>query len=253
MQLELILALKIQRELYAIPRGWERFWKYIATMTGGTDDLVLPIVGMNPMGHDHNAARLDELIALDAEGIAAGALAEAERRLANVNSELKVCLVLNDDARGQWTNRYFTEAGYRFQSKGTLRRGFAIVPCWTSETWTADDAWRETLATIYRNVYRQCHGLPETLRQIMRPEGLAAVFAGGPPSALEADDLAYSRDVIQPHLDSTHFPTIFACLYGDEAATSAGYPPQGLSPRAGFGVAYDEAQKDNLTPEVALQ
>lgn len=67
MQLELILALKIQRELYAIPRGWERFWKYIETMTGGTDDLVLPIVGMNRMGHDHNAARLDELIALEPE------------------------------------------------------------------------------------------------------------------------------------------------------------------------------------------
>ena len=253
MQLELILALKIQRELYAIPRGWERFWKYIETMTGGTDDLVLPIVGMNPMGHDHNAAKLDELIALGAEAAAAEALAEAEHHLSNVDGEFRVCLVLNDDLRGQWTNRYFTEASYRFQSAAALRRGFAIVPCWTSETWTAADVRRETLAAVYRNTYMRRYGLPRPLRQIMTQEGLTAVFAGGLPFSLDADDLEYSREVIQPQLDSTHFPTIFACLYGDEASRSAGYPPLGLSPRAGFAVACDEAQKGKLTPEVALQ
>ncbi len=253
MKLELIPALQIQRDLYRLPRGWERFWKYIETMTGGTDDLALPIVGLNPMGHDHNAARLDELLAIDAEAVAAGALAAAGPRLARVDGELKVCLVLNDDAHGQWTNRYFTEAGYRFQPAGALRRGFAIVPCWTSETWAVGDVRRETLAAVYRNVYMQRHGLPKTLRQIMQQEGLAAVFAGGLPFALDADDLAYSREVILPHLDSPHFPTIFACLYGDEAAKSAGYAPLGLSPRAGFAVAYDEAQKGKLTPEVALQ
>jgi len=114
------------------------------------------------------------------------------------------------------------------------------------------DVRRETLAAVYRSVYMQRHGLPKTLHQIMRQEGLVAVFAGGLPFALDDDDLAYSREVIQPHLDATHFPTLFAGLYGDEVARSAGYPPLGLSPRAGFVVAYYDARQGSAAPEAAL-
>lgn len=105
MKLKLLPALQTQRELYAMPRGFERFWKYIETLRGGTDDIALPIGAMNPMGHDHNAAKLDELLAFDAEAVAAKALIEGEQRLAQVDGELKICLCVCDDARGQWTNR----------------------------------------------------------------------------------------------------------------------------------------------------
>ena len=54
---------------------------------------------------------------------------------------------------------------------------------------------------------------------------------------LDAEDTAYSREVLAPHLDSEDFPTRFACLYGDEAARSVGYTPLGLSRRAGYAVA----------------
>jgi hypothetical protein len=43
--------------------------------------------------------------------------------------------------------------------------------------------------------------------------------------------------VIAPHLQSTHQPTVIACLYGDEAAKELGYPPLGLSKNAGFQIA----------------
>jgi len=64
---------------------------------------------MNPMGKPHVAAVLDKLIALDGEGVAAEAAAEAERRLASVHLDLKVGLVVSDDAMGGWTNRYLSE------------------------------------------------------------------------------------------------------------------------------------------------
>jgi len=51
--------------------------------------------------------------------------------------------------------------------------------------------------------------------------------------------------VIQPYLDTTDYPTLFACLYGDEAAKSVGYPPLGLSERAGFALALEEARRVN--------
>jgi hypothetical protein len=42
-------------------------------------------------------------------------------------------------------------------------------------------------------------------------------------------------------LESTHQPTVIACLYGDEAAKELGYPPLGLSKNAGFQLALADA------------
>ena len=51
MKLELVPMLATQRKLYDLPRGWERCNQYIATVTGGTDDIAVPPWGvMNPMG-----------------------------------------------------------------------------------------------------------------------------------------------------------------------------------------------------------
>jgi hypothetical protein len=252
MELSLIPALQIERELYNLPRGFERFWSYIATVTGGTDDMVLPIGSMNPMGHDHNAQLLDALLALEAEAIAQQALDEAARRLEGVAGSLKACLVVVDDARGQWTNRYFNEMS-RLNSVGEVKRHFATVSLWTSQVWDADSIRRETLACVYRQAYLQAKGAPKTLRQILAQEGQTLYFAGEQGPVLEAEDLAYSRMVMEPHLESTDFPTLFACLYGDEAARNAGYDPLGLSARAGYAVALADAQEAGRPPEALLK
>jgi len=251
MKLELLPALQTQRELYTMPRGFERFWKYIETIRGGTDDMALPIVAMNPMGHDHNAAKLDELLAFDAETVATNALAECERRLAHLEGELKVCLCVCDDARSQWTNRYATEAAFRFQPKAELRRGFATIPCWTNETWTPDAVRREVLMTVYRHAYMLRRGLPKTLGQIMRQEGLAMYF-GGATQTLSPDDVDYTRIVLAPYREAKDTPTLMAALFGDEAARALGYEPLGLSPRAGFMAALAEVMTQNMKPEEVL-
>jgi hypothetical protein len=64
---------------------------------------------------------------------------------------------------------------------------------------------------------------------------------------LDDVDLAYTAQVIKPHLDTTDYPTLFACLYGDGAANSVGYPPLGLSERAGFALALEEARSVNYS------
>jgi len=87
---------------------------------------------------------------------------------------------------------------------------------------------------------------------MMRQEGLALAFAGATEPALDPDDLHYTREVIQPYLDSQHFPTIFACLYGDEAAKSVGYEPLGLSTKAGYALALADVQQSGTRPETAL-
>ena len=75
MKLSFLPLLQIQRDLYAMPRGMERFREYIKTMTDAeTGDLALPLVAMNPMGKDHIPALIDEYIALGAERIAQEAI-----------------------------------------------------------------------------------------------------------------------------------------------------------------------------------
>ena len=252
MQLEYVSLLQVQRDLYQIPLGMTRFQRYIEVMTGGTDDMVLPLTAMNPMGKAHVAEALDALLAMGAEAVAEAAVEEAGRRLAHLEGRLRAAMVMADDARGGWTNRYLTETNHRFAGKARAARGWAVALCWTGETWTPERVRVEMLTAIYRELYVDRHGVPATLGQMMAQEGLAAVFAGAQPPALDAEDLLYTREVIRPYRDTSAFPTVFACLYGDEAARSVGYPPMGLSQRAGYAVAWDEARQADLTPEEAL-
>ena len=132
----LVPMLRRQRELYDVPRSRERFDSYLRMMTGGTDDVVLPVGLFNPMGKAHVRDKLDELIDLRAEEVAAAAAGEAERSLAPLGASCRVALVLVDDAGGGGTHRYLTETGHRFgnRRKGEARRGWAVIPFWTSET-----------------------------------------------------------------------------------------------------------------------
>ena len=243
MKLELVETLRMQRALYDIPRGMERFHKYVELMTGGTNDIAFPLPTMNPMGKEHVAAAYDAVIALDAEAVAAEALLEAEQRLADAAGEFRVCLVVSDDAGGGWTNRYLSEATHRFQLAAMTKRSWIVVLLWTGDKYTKERIREETLMSVHRVAHIQRHGAPKTLGQMLDQEGRAAAFAGARSPALDAEDMAYTREVIQPYLETTDYPTVFACLYGDEAAKSVGYPPLGLSARAGFALALEDARK----------
>lgn len=241
MRIEHVPLLQIERDLHDIPRGWERFHEYIHTLTGGTGEIVLPIGSMNPMGKEHVARLLDALLALGAEVVATEAAAEAQERLDSVPGEFKLGLVVCDDAQGGWTNRYFTETNTRFGMLSLLKRGWIAPLCWTSEAPSREQVRGAVLAEAYRAAHTLVHGEPVTLTEMMAQEGSAAAFAGLRQAQLDPEELEYSREVLRPYRDTTNFPIAFACLYGDEIAVSVGYPGLGLSPRAGYAVALDEA------------
>jgi hypothetical protein len=246
MELVFLPLLDVQRDLYAMPRSMDRFEAYLKQMMGSSEDDIEfpPLVLMNPMGKAHCLAAVDHLIAIGAETAAAQALEEAWPKLANIAGAFKVSLILADDRLGGWTNRTFAGFAARFPTKDALlKRPFITVPCWTSETWTADDARRQTLAQVRRVAFIMQHGTPITLRDRMSQEGAALVFAGLTTLTLPDDELAYSREVITPHLDATDQPMVFACLFGDEAASEAGYPQLGLPKNAGIEVALAEAMR----------
>lgn len=252
MKLSLLPLLHIQRDLYAMPRGMERFREYIKTMTDAeTGDLTLPLVAMNPMGKEHIAALVEQYIALDAEAIAADAV-DAFTRSTERSPErsparspersFKVGVVVSDDLKGGWTNRWASEFSHRIESQAFLKRGFITGLLWTSEPASTAAVREAVLTSLHRAQYLASHPFPTTLGEMLDQEGEAMARAGCPAPALDADDMAYTRSVIEPHLAATDRATVIPCLFGDSAATALGYPPQGLSDRAGLALALQDAR-----------
>ena len=258
MTLTLVPLLRVQRELYAMPRGMERFREYIKTMTDAdTGDLALPLVAMNPMGKDHVPALIDDYLALGAEQIAEEAVKQARAgtpalqvdvrsTTASPVADFRVALVVSDDLKGGWTNRWASDFSHRIEYAAIHKRGWLVGILWTSEPASAQNVRDAVLTSIYRAEYLQTHAAPRTLGEMLDQEGYAMARAGCTTPQLDDDDLAYTRSVITPHLGATDRATVMACLFGDAAARALGYPPHGLSERAGLALALSTARTETL-------
>ena len=155
MKLDYVPLLRIQRELHDIPRGMGRFRAYLRTIfnDNGTDVALPPLVLINPMGKDHVAALLDALLAMDADEIAARAVAEASARLSDEPGEYKVALVVAADLMGGGTNRYDCEFTLRFGPADPRYRTGARalfggkMPRWTKHAWFSGVLWSSEAPT----------------------------------------------------------------------------------------------------------
>jgi hypothetical protein len=256
MPLEYIPVLQKQLELYTIPVGTARFDVYIKLVLGeaiGSEDIVLPpFITVNPMAKAHALEHVEALLALGAEEIAREAMQEAQSQL-DIKETFKVSTVLLDDLKGGWTNRYLNEAFDYFQAADRVKKfGWITVPCWTTDKPSALLIKQNVLAYIYRTMYVLKHGKAHILGDVLEQEGLALKFAGI-TQWLDSDDLDYSLLVITPHLSTEHYPTQFACLFGDEAAKAVGYSALGLSARAGCAVALEGALSTSINPLTHLE
>lgn len=246
MRLSVHPILRQLRALYDVEGVMPRFRAYVSLIHSGPE--FLPLGAFSPMGR-RQAEYLDALIALNAEKIAAQACEYTEGQLIAHPYSFRVLLVVVDEARNGWTQRWLTDAEWRFQGKydGLPQNRPAIgfdrwvtVQLWTDSPVSFQAVFSEVSASVVRALRQWRFGLPVTLQDHLTQEGEAAWFAGESVH-LDAEELAYTREVLRPHLNSTHWPTIFAALYGDEAARAVGFPPLGLSHRAGFALALDEA------------
>lgn len=245
MNVTFIPTLAVLRELYEQPRSIDRFWNYIDTMIGtnaaGKQDVILPITAANPMGKDNCLAAVNALIAIDAEGVAARAAEAAAARLTECDQQVKAYVTLIDDVGGMWSQKETLEFDGRYGSDFLLRanssRHLAGVGCYTSETYSAGQIHTNMLAALQRYAVFSTRGRPKTLRAMLAFDRETARFCGATEPALDPEDLEYTRAVLAPLLDRDDYPTCFAAMMGDAAAISQGYPPLGLSPRAGQALA----------------
>ena len=253
MKLDYVPLLHIQRELQGIPRGMGRFRRYLRTISPDGANLELPsLLAMNPMGKDHVTALLDTLLALDADGVAARAVAEALAELADEPGDFKVALVIVDDLMGGWTNRYAEEFTHRFQV-GPPAPADLRLPRWTKHYWVSGILWssetaseravREAVLTaVYRAAYVQRHGPAGTLRDMLAQEGCVMARAGCTGPVLDEEDIAYTREVLSPFLDAQDKRSAIECLFGDAAGRTLGLTPRGLSLWAGLALALHDAR-----------
>ncbi len=257
MQLDYLPLLAWQRDYYTKPRSMERFRNYIATLTDEAGEMELPLSAMNPMGKDHLLPYLERLVALDADAIGAQATAATAQQLHHVPGHFRVTVVVSDDLLGSWTNRYASEFQHRFHTRAHDRRGWCAPILWSSERYTGDAINQIVSAAIYRLAHVLQHGYAKTLAEMMAQEGYAMAAAGMTSPMLDAEDLAYTKAVLQPYRQQGGEPIVIPALFGDPAARELGYQPLGLSPRAGFALALAEAKAalstaNNSKPQAQL-
>lgn len=223
-----------------------------------------PLLAMNPMGKEHVTALLDDLLALNGDELGAQAAREASKELAEVPGDFKIALVVVDDLKGGWTNRYANEFEFRFgPGKGGASSGSELkLPGWLKHFWlfgvlwtsepASERAMREAIFTAaHRIAYLQQHGPARTLRDMIAQEGYVMAAAGCTAPVLDAEDVAYTREVLIPFLDVDDKRTCMECLFGDAPGRTLGFTPRGLSPWAGLALAlHDGRQLAALLHEV---
>jgi hypothetical protein len=236
--LEFVPLLGVQRKIYGVPPGPERFRAYLRAMLDpNTLELELPLVAMNPMAGEHAIERLDALLDLDADRVAASAVTDAIPALADAPGAYRVALVLADDARGAWTNRAAAELAHRRGEAALAKRGWLTGVLWSSERPSASAVREEILTALHRAAYIGERGSARTLRQLLIQEGNAMRLAGARHPVLEPQAFIRAREILRPHLDRDEAGVLIAGLFGDAAARELGHEPLGLPARAGLALA----------------
>jgi hypothetical protein len=243
-------VLQACRQIYDLDGVMERYNAYVHLMTAARGEF-LPLGSFSPMGKRQKDF-LDGLLAQNAENFALETAHSAVQEL-KTSQIYRIALVVVDEPRNGWTQRHLTDAEWRFSALHTMPKHntprfpeaqWITVQLWTTEfdgterSPNLEYVRQETRAALARAEFQQKNGVPISLESMMRQEAFVLHFSGEQIS-MPPDELEYTKAVLEPHLKSTHHPTNFAALYGDEAAKSVGFLPLGVSARAGFGLALE--------------
>ena len=251
MRLRYVPLLQLQCQLQGLPRDYARFQQYLRTVMNpeGTGPELVPLLLANPMARDHVTALLDELLALDADGVAARSAPEALAGLDQLPGDYDIGLVVVDDLMGGWTNRYAAEYTIRFQSgpppeqrpRWMTTRPWVYGVLWSSEPASKRSAREAILTAIYRMAYVQQHGLARTLRSMLAQEGHVMAAAGCTSPTLDADDIAYTREVLLPFLDADDMRTAHPVLIRGQRRPYTGLLAPGVEFLCRSGLALHDA------------
>jgi hypothetical protein len=123
---------------------------------------------------------------------------------------------------------------------------------WSSEAAT-ERAVREAIFTAaHRRAYLHRHGPARTLRDLLTQEGQVMAQAGCSGPILDAEDIAYTHEILIPYVDAEDMRTCMECLFGDEPGRTLGFTPRGLSPWAGLALALHDSRLRPVTQPTGI-
>lgn len=226
MKFEVLPVVGRMLALYALPRGRERFQRYLGLLQGSRPgDLELPLQFYNPMAREPVADRLLALRLMKAEALMQEAIhAHAHRWKEMPGGTFRMALNLADDLHGGWTNRYTTDYDSRFRLGALLKRQLAVALFWVSEQQHPALIRETTVAACLRTVHWLKHGPAQTLAQHLEQEGFALSAGPKPAGSVSRETTAF----YEAHKESRDPQLIFNFLYGDAAAESMGNSPLGI-------------------------
>ena len=228
--------LKEMRDLYRIPPSRERFDSYLFLLQGNSkDDMKTPVAGYNPMGKEVVTDKLDALIQMNAEGLAALEI-EAFNSI-NVDKDksvFEVVLNLADDLGGAWSHRFMTDYSTKFQIAPLLKRRFCTPYFWTSEEHDEQSIKERIRAYLYRTSFQIKKGVPKSLKDHIQQEVYVSRKVGIKNQRPSLDAIKESYTFYIENADSEDYGLIFNFLYGDEVSESLGYKEYGCDEGAGM-------------------
>jgi hypothetical protein len=230
MTFEVVPLLHKMQELYQKPANFHRFKEYISMLIGDSDnDLQTPIGAFNPMAKEHILAKLEELIALEAEKIAQERLSEINQKFTNQNQNehYKVFLNLSDDLKGGWTNHYTSDYDSKFKIHGLFSRKFCTPIFWTSEHYTKASISQRIAEYVLRTVYWTRKPKPITLKEHVEQEQFVIKHS---PLLLTSTDFDWqaTKQFFLAHQESDNYNLIFNFFYGNPASQSLGFATFGI-------------------------
>lgn len=251
MRIHYLPLLPALQATYRLWRGERRFAYYLGQTLNATrtDVLNSPLLLANPMAKQAVAERVDALLELGADDLAAEAARAAASAATDIPGDFRASLMICDDLGGGWTNRFAVEYALRhapnpLEMRPTEAARFWITGVlWSSEPVSATTVQQAMSSAVYRTAYVLRHGRAANLGQLIRQEGAVMNQARCQEASLEADELDFTRIVISEHAEATDMPTSLSCLFGDVAAASLGFQAFGLVPRAGLSFALFEASR----------
>ena len=194
--------------------------------------------GYNPMAGPPALETVQQLLALDAEGLAYDAAREVAGWCAFAG-EMTLAIVVASP--GMWTDRVATEVRHRTVAE--RRTGHGEVLLWTGDAVGAELVRRESAAGAVRTMWTSLHGSATALGAVLAREGLAYALASSPYGRSHQSEEAQVEEAISVIGDTSELGDIVSVLYGDRTAAALGWTTLGISDHAGFRWAIASAER----------
>jgi len=245
MKFEIVNTLDKVKELYTLPKTKERFDKYLFLLQGQRqNELILPIAGFNPMGNQRATEKLDQLISLNAEGIAQEELVKINETFQiKDDSTIQVGINLVDDVGGAWSNYYTMDYASKFEFESLLKRSFCTPYFWTSEIFSEHIIQVRIREYVYRTLFWILNGKPETVYELMQQEIFinknSNLHGDDKTNVHPSIDKAYKsfENIYKAYKDSKEYGLKFNLFYGDTASRQLAYLCYGVNEVTGFDYA----------------